>query len=88
MLFNWPCCKFEYKINLYEAEKNEMKKINNKNKNLALIKFIIRTISPNKFNVKGPPKFAMHIKNQNNEILGNKFKNALLSIIIRECLRS
>jgi len=38
--------------------------------------------------VKGPPKFAIHKRNQKEDIIGNKFRFALLSIILRECERS
>jgi len=38
--------------------------------------------------VKGPPKFAIHKRNQNEDIIGNKFNFALFNIILREWERS
>jgi len=49
---------------------------------------IIRTISPNKFSVKGPPKLPIiriaHIILKKGETLNNP----LFNINLRECLRS
>ena len=79
-----PCCRFEYKIILQVAEKNEINKIIISKIKLIVLKLIINKISPSKFKVKGPPKFAIHRKNQKKDIIGNKFNFALLSIILRE----
>ena len=38
--------------------------------------------------MKGPPKLAIHNKNQNLDIIGNKFNLALFNIILREWERS
>ena len=70
------------------AEKNEIIKINSNIIDLIEFKLIINKISPNKLYVKGPPKLAMHNKNQNLDIIGNKFNFALFNIILRECERS
>jgi len=70
------------------AEKKEINKIKINNINLMEFKLIISKISPNKLYVKGPPKFAIHNKNQNLDITGNKFSLALLSMILREWERS
>jgi len=83
-----PCCKLAYKIILYVAEKKEINKIINNKTKLIVDKLIINKISPNKFKVKGPPKFAIHKRNQNEVIIGNKFNFALFNIILREWERS
>jgi len=58
------------------------------NINLIEFKLIISKISPNKFKVKGPPKLAIHNKNQNLDIMGNRLSLALFIIILREWDRS
>jgi len=55
---------------------------------LIEFKLIINKISPNKLYVNGPPKLAIHNKNQNEDIAGNRFNLALFSIILREWERS
>ena len=65
-----------------------MIKINDNIIDLIEFRLIINKISPNKLYVKGPPKLAIHNKNQNIDIIGNKFNFALLSIILREWERS
>ena len=49
---------------------------------------MIKIISPSKLYVNGPPKLAIHSKNQNIDKLGKKFKFLLFIIIIREWVRS
>ena len=70
------------------AEKKEINKIITSSIKLTVLKLIINKISPNKFKVKGPPKFAIHKRNQNEDIIGNKFNFALFNIILREWERS
>lgn len=70
------------------AEKKEIIKINNNIIDLIEFKLIITKISPSKLYVKGPPKLAIHNKNQNLDIMGNKFNFALFNMILRECERS
>ena len=43
-----PCCKFEYKMILYIAEKKEINITNINNINLIELRLIIKIISPNK----------------------------------------
>ena len=52
--------------------------------NLNILTFIIKIISPKRLYVKGPPKFAIHNKNQSEDIMGNRFNLALFNIILRE----
>jgi len=70
-----------YAINVRTKKK---KKIKLKKKKFNQPRFIIKIISPNKFKLKGPPKFAIQSKNQKILTLGKKFKNDLFIIIIRE----
>jgi len=65
-----------------------MAKIITSNTKLIVLKLMINKISPNKFKVKGPPKFAIHKRNQNEDIIGNRFKFALFNMILREWERS
>jgi len=66
------------------AEKKEINKIIINNIKFTVLKLMINKISPNRFKVKGPPKFAIHKRNQNEDIIGNKFNFALFNMILRE----
>jgi len=77
-----------YKINLYAAEKKDNIKIIIKLLIEINDKFKIRTTSPNKLYVKGPPKLATIKINQKILNILLLFKSPWLKKNLRECLRS